>query len=146
LSTYTSTIIQQPKLEKEYDEIINVLRTLPVHVFILQLDENEIDKRTLHPERSGVWRKIQQQMITMDGFRNRLERYLWLQGLMLDTAKRQGIPYTVIKFPSAPEIAGGWVHVPEAQNIFSRGARMNAADTKISVRKWRVPQTVEEDN
>src|SRR5688572_1818214 len=51
LSTYASTIIQQPKLEQEYDEIINILKTLPVHVFILQVDENEIEKRSLHPER-----------------------------------------------------------------------------------------------
>src|SRR5438128_8377379 len=51
LSTYVTTIIRQPELEREYNEIINVLRTLPVHVFILQLDENEIDKRSLHAER-----------------------------------------------------------------------------------------------
>ena len=42
------TITQQPKLEREYDEIgVNVLRTLPVHVFILQLDEDEIGKKKL---------------------------------------------------------------------------------------------------
>ena len=75
LSTYASTIIQQPKLEREYDEIINVLRTLPVHVFILQLDENEIEKRSLHPERSGAWQKFQQQIVEKDSFRDRLERY-----------------------------------------------------------------------
>ena len=62
------TIIQQPKLEREYDEIINVLRTLPVHVFILQLDEKEIEKRSLHPERSGAWRKFQQQIVKKEGF------------------------------------------------------------------------------
>ena len=28
LSTYASTIIQQPKLEKEYDEIINILKNI----------------------------------------------------------------------------------------------------------------------
>ena len=62
LSTYASTIIQQPKLEKEYDEIINILRTLSVHVFILQVDASEIEKRSLHPERSGAWQKFQQQI------------------------------------------------------------------------------------
>ena len=76
LSTYASTIIQQPKLEKEYDEIINILRTLPVHVFILQLDENEIERRSLHPERSSAWQKFQQQIVEKDGFRGRLERYV----------------------------------------------------------------------
>ena len=72
LSTYASTIIQQPKLEKEYDEIINILRTLSVHVFILQLDENEIEKRSLHPERSGAWQKFQQQIVEKDSFRRQV--------------------------------------------------------------------------
>ena len=59
LSTYVSTIIRQPKLETEYDEIINILRTLPVHLFILQLEENEIETRSSHPERSTAWQKYQ---------------------------------------------------------------------------------------
>ena len=102
LSAYVSTIMKQPELEREYDEIINVLRTLPVHVFILQLNENEIEKRSLHPERAGAWQKHQQQIVKKDGFRDRLERYLWQQRLMLEAAKRQQIPYSVIKFPCAP--------------------------------------------
>jgi hypothetical protein len=103
LSTYVTTIIRQPKLEREYDEIINVLRTLPVHVFILQLEENEIDKRSLHAERSSAWQKLQQQMVTKDRFRDSLERYLWQQKSMLEAADRQQIPYSVIKFPCGPE-------------------------------------------
>src|SRR3989338_1439094 len=103
LSAYVWTVAKQPELGKEYDEIINVLRTLPVHVFILQLDENEIEKKTLHPERSGAWfQKYRQQMLTKEGFRDRLERYRWQQRLMLEGAKRQQIPYSVIKFPCAP--------------------------------------------
>ena len=141
LSTYVTTIIRQPELEREYDEVINVLRTLPVHVFILQLDENEIEKRSLHPERSGAWQKFQQQIVKKDGFRDRLERYLWQQRLMLEAAKRQQIPYSVIKFSSAPEIGGGWVRAPEAQSSFRRGVRMNPADAKTSRRKRDVPQT-----
>ena len=85
LSTYASTIIQQPKLEKEYDEIINILRTLSVHVFILQLDDNEIEKRSLHPERSVAWQKFQQQIVEKDSFRDRLERQ---QKLILEAARR----------------------------------------------------------
>jgi thymidylate kinase len=103
LSAYVSTIIQQPKLKREYDDIIKVLRTLPVHVFILQLHENEIEKRSLHPERSSAWQKHQQQIVKKEGFRDRLERYLWQQGLMLEAAERQQIPYSVIKFPCALE-------------------------------------------
>ena len=103
LSAYASTIIQQPKLEREYDEIINVLRTLPVHVFILQLDENEIEKRSLHPERSSAWQKFQQQIVKKEGFRDRLERYLATK-INIRTAKRQQIPYSVIKLSYEPEI------------------------------------------
>jgi len=138
LSTYASTITQQPKLERGYNEIINVLRTLPVHVFILQLDENEIEKRSLHPERSSAWQKFQQQIGGKDGFRDRLERQ---QRLILEAAKRQRIPYTVIKFPSAPEIGGGQVRISEAPSIVRRGVRMNAADAKIARRSRHLPPT-----
>jgi thymidylate kinase len=141
LSAYVLAIIKHPKLEREYEEIINVLRTLPVHVFILQLDKNDIEKRSLHPERSGAWQKFQQQIVTKDGFRDRLERYMWQQGLMLEAAERQQIPYSVIKLPSAPEIGGEWVRVPEAQSTFPRGVLMNASDAKTSRRKRDLPQT-----
>jgi hypothetical protein len=139
LSTYASTIIQQPKLEKEYDEIINILRTLSVHVFILQLDENEIEKRSLHPERSGAWQKFQQQIVEKDSFRDRLERQ---QRLILEAAKRQQIPYSVIKFPYEPEIGDGQVRISKAPSIVRRGVRMNAADAKISRRKRHLPPTL----
>jgi thymidylate kinase len=139
LSTYASTIIQQPKLEKEYDEIINILRTLSVHVFILQLDENEIEKRSLHPERSGAWKKFQQQIVEEDSFRDRLERQ---QRLILEAAKRQQIPYSVIKLPYEPEIGDGQVRISKAPSIVRRGVRMNAADAKISRRKRHLPPTL----
>jgi hypothetical protein len=142
LSTYVTTIIKQPELGKEYDEIINVLRTLPVHVFILQLDENEIEERSSHAERSSAWQKYQQLRVKKDGFGDRLERYLWQQRLILEVAKGQQIPYSIIKFSSEPEIGGGWIHVPEAQNVFTRGMRINAANAKISRRKRGVPRSL----
>jgi len=142
LSTYVSTIIPQPKLEREYDEIINVLRTLPVHVFILQLDENEIEERSLHPERSSAWQKCQKQIVKKQGFRDGLEKYIWQQGLILEAAERQQIPYSVIKLPSASEIGAGWARVPETQSIACRGVRMNAADAKISWRKRGLSRTL----
>ena len=142
LSAYVLAIIKQPELEREYDEIINVLRMLPVHVFILQLDENEIEKRSLHPERSGAWQKFQQQIVKKEGFRDRLERYIWQQRLILEAAERQQIPYSVINLPSAPEVGGGWVRAPEAQSILWRGVRMNAADGKISRGKRGLPRTL----
>src|SRR5437016_9714892 len=139
LSAYVLAIVKQPELEREYDEIINILRTLPVHVFILQLDENEIEKRSLHPERSGAWQKFQQQIVEKHGFRDRLERQ---QRLILKAAKRQQIPYSVIKVSYELEIRGGQVRISEAPSIVRRGVRMNAADTKISGRKRHLLPTV----
>jgi len=131
LSAYAMTIVQQPKLEREYNEIINVLKTLPVHVFILQLDENEIEKRSLHPERSGAWQKFQQQIVEKEGFRNRLERYVQQQELILRAAEKQGIPYSVIKFFSAPEKTGDtWVRVREAPSVYRHGARTNSINKR----------------
>ena len=90
LSTYVSTIIKHPELEREYDEILNVLRTLPVHVFILQLDENEIEERSLHPERSSAWQKSKQ--IADRILHDRLKK----QQRLYRAAKRQQIPYSVL--------------------------------------------------
>jgi thymidylate kinase len=142
LSAYVLTITKQPELGREYDEIINVLRTLPVHVFMLQLDENEIEKRSLHPERSGAWQKFQQQIVNREGFRGRLERYVWQQRLMLEKAETQQIPYSVIKLIGEPEIGDGQVRISEAPSIVRRGVRMNAADAKISRRKRHLPPTL----
>ena len=147
LSAYVFTIIQQPELEREYDEIINLLRTLPVHVFILQLDENEIEKRSLHPERSGAWQKFQQQIVKREGFRGRLERYVLQQRLMLEKAEMQQIPYSVIRLSSAPRtrIGEGWVRIPEPRSIFRRSMRMNAA-AKFWLRKQEISRTLKENN
>jgi thymidylate kinase len=120
LSAYVFTIIQQPKLETEYEEIINILRTLPVYVFMLQLDKTEIEKRSLHPERSGAWRKFQQQIVQREGFGGRLERYSLQQRLMLEAAKRQQIPYSLIKSPSAPETGPDGVGLVSSEKIFWR--------------------------
>ena len=142
LSAYVFTIIQQPKLEREYEEIINILRTLPVHVFMLQLDKNEIEERSLHPERSGAWRKFQQQIFTREGFSGRLERYVLQQRVMLDKAETQQIPYSVIKLSDPPKIGDGLLRVSESPSIIRRRVRMNAADANISRRKRHIPPTL----
>jgi thymidylate kinase len=129
LSTYASTIIQQPKLEKEYDEIINVLRTLPVHIFILKLDENEIEKRSLHPERSGAWQKFQEQIAGGASFRERLETQ---QRVILEAAEKQQIPYSVIKLHYQPEIEARQIRISKAPTIFRGGVRVIPAEGQIS--------------
>jgi hypothetical protein len=141
LSTYVSTIVHQPTLEKEYIEIINILRMLPVHVFILRLDKSEIKERSLHPERSIAWQMHQKQIVKKEGFRDTLERHLWQQDLILEAAERQKIPYSVIKFNVTPEIGVGRVDVPEGRGP-RRGKPMNAADAQVSRRKRSTPETV----
>jgi thymidylate kinase len=143
LSAYVFTILQQPKLETEYEEIINILKTLPVHVFMLQLDKNEIEARSLHPERSGAWRKFQQQIVERDGFRGRLERYVLQQRLMLEKAETQQMPYSVIKFPYGPEMRRGQVRISETRSALAPDVRPQAGYENISRRKRRVTQTVE---
>jgi len=95
LSTYASTIVDHPELEAQYTEIITVLRTLPVHIFVLELDEAEIDRRSLHPERSTAWQKFQQRIAEKNGFRERLVRQ---QKLILGAALNQGISYSLLRF------------------------------------------------
>jgi len=146
LSTYVSTIVRQPKLEREYDEIINVLRTMSVHVFVLELDEDEIEERGSHPERSTAWQKHQRQIVEKEGFRDTLGRHIWQQRLILQAAERQQIPYSVMKLAAAPDIGDGWNRISESRSIVHRGARMNAVDAKINRRKQRIPETLLEDN
>jgi thymidylate kinase len=136
LSTYVSTIIREPAFKRQYDEIVNILRTLPVHVFILQLDEHEIEKRSLHAERSSTWQKYQQQRVKGDGFRDRVERYIWQQKLILEAAKTQKIPYSIIKFSSSPpQIKAGLSSVGKSQSIVR--SDINAAHPKITPKESR---------
>jgi hypothetical protein len=125
LSAYVLTVAQQPKLETEYEEIIKVLKTLPVHVFILQLDKDEIEARSSHPERSSAWRQFQEAIVKRDGFRGRFERYVWQQKTILEKAKTQQIPYSIIKVPCEPEIETGQVRIGQTPVIIRSGARIN---------------------
>jgi thymidylate kinase len=138
LSAYVFTIVQQPQFKKDYDELINGLKTLPVHIFILQLDKDDIEKRSSHPERSGVWRKFQQEISKTEGFGGRLQRYEWQQRLMLELANRQQIPYSVINFNYEPEFGTEQLHTFET--VSDRSLPMKTA--KASRRKRRIPEAV----
>jgi hypothetical protein len=114
---------------------------LPIHVFILQLDDQDIETRSLHPERSGAWHKFQQQIVKNYTFRERLERQ---QKLILETAKRQQIPYSILKLPYEPDIGDRQVRISKALSPVSRGlplnsAEVNAAEATISKRKRHIP-------
>ena len=138
---HLSMYAQQPKHGKEYDEIINVLRTLPVHIFILHVDENEMERKSAHPERTGARQNFQKQLAEKGGFRNRLKRQ---QRVILEKAKRQQIPYTVIKLTYEPEIGDGQVRIFHPPGNVRRAVRMNATDAGLARRKRDVPQTVKQ--
>jgi thymidylate kinase len=108
LSTYTMGVTQQPKLQREYNMVLKKLRTLPTHVFILQLMEIEIESRSAHPERGAAWRKFQQHILEREGFQSFVKRNVLLQKAMIETAIRQQIPFSILRLPSAPntEIRG----------------------------------------
>jgi thymidylate kinase len=132
LSTYASTIVHQPKLQREYDKIINILKTLPVHIFILRLDQDEMEKRSQHPERSTVWRTYQKQIVKREGFRHTVERHVWQQELILQTAEKQQLPYSLIKLPAAA--VDGDLKVPENRALAQR-EQMTAQNVKLTTRK-----------
>jgi thymidylate kinase len=101
LSTYVAILVRQPELARECEEVIGILKTLPVHVFILQLDEREIEQRSAHPERPRVWQDLQEQMISADGFTSRFEKYQSQQKLIIESAEKLQIPYSVIQLSAS---------------------------------------------
>lgn len=107
LSTFTMGVTEQPQLEREYNIVLKTLRRLPTHVFILQLMESEIESRSAHPERGAAWHKFQEHILRREGFQNFLKRNVLLQKAMVDTAVRQQIPFSVLRLPSASNLAIG---------------------------------------
>src|SRR5688572_7689587 len=105
LSTYTMGVTEQPKLEREYNIVLKKLRTLPTHVFILELMEGEIESRSSHPERGAAWHKFQQHILEREGCQNFVKRNALLQKAMVETAIRQQIPFSILRLPSS--INGG---------------------------------------
>ncbi|HWO41361.1 MAG TPA: hypothetical protein VNO43_06115 [Candidatus Eisenbacteria bacterium] len=119
LSVYVLAIARRPKLERMYRDIISVLRTLPIHVFILHVDETEIERRSLHPERSSAWQKFQQQILKTEGFGDRLERYIWQQRTMLQLAQKQQIPYSIIRLTLQSRLADEGNRINKTRGIFA---------------------------
>jgi thymidylate kinase len=100
LSAYTMGVTEQPKLEREYNVILKTLQTLPTHVFVLQLRENEIESRSSHPERGAAWQKYQQHILEREGYQTLVRRNALLQKAMVETAIRQQIPFSILRLPS----------------------------------------------
>jgi thymidylate kinase len=58
LSAYVAAVMKQPRLAKEYNECLEILRSMPVHIFILHVDDAEIEERTLHFTRRDQMRGV----------------------------------------------------------------------------------------
>lgn len=101
---YTSGIAANATLQREYNMVIKALRTLPTHIFLLQLMESEMEARSAHPERGVAWRTFQQHILQREGFGDFVKRNSTLQKAMIDTAIRQNIPFSIFRLPSSPDL------------------------------------------
>jgi len=122
LSTYASTIIQEPRLRREYDEVVKTLKSLPVHIFVLQLAQDEIEERSSHPERPSAWQKFQKQIVENYDFRERLERQ---QRLILEAARRQQIPYCTASLSYDAAVGDGRVEICKTFPVVNNRTRLN---------------------
>jgi thymidylate kinase len=118
LSTYVLSVHKKRELEREYNEVLELLRGLPVHIFIMQVNDEEIVERSSHPERSVRWQNFQAEIAKADGFRNVFERYRWQQKSMLQAAKKDRIPYSVLNL----------------SDVTAESARAKAAPVRLTAR------------
>jgi thymidylate kinase len=134
LSTYTmyrTGITGQVTLEREYNMVIKALRALPAHVFLLQLMEGEMEARSSHPERGVAWRRFQQHNLKREGFGNFVRRNVTLQKLMIKTAIRQNVPFSIFRLPSAPELGIDLRRLPNPKIPSNLNAALKPLDEKI---------------
>ena len=141
LSTYTMGVTEQPKLEREYNVILKTLRTLPTHVFVLQLRENEIESRSSHPERGAAWHKYQQHILELEGYQNFVRRNALLQKAMVETAIRQQIPFSILRLPSLTDMQIAERRAPILDTTENLDASLDSRAVKSYQRK-RPPQEV----
>ena len=104
VTMYTTAINEHATLTRDYNMVIKALRALPVHVFLMQLMEDEMEVRSSHPERGVAWHKFQQHINEREGFGNFVKRNVTLQKAMIETALRQNIPFSLLQLPSAPNL------------------------------------------
>lgn len=95
----TNAIISKfdKQIKKQYHFLIERLKKLPVHIFIGKLSEPEIEKKSLHSERKGIWEIHQQKRIENSKFNSLQELYKAEQKAVFTIAQKQGIPYTIFE-------------------------------------------------
>jgi thymidylate kinase len=142
LSTYTMGVTEQPKLEREYNIVLKRLRTLPTHVFILQLMEDEIQSRSSHPERGAAWHEFQQHILEREGFRDFVKRNALLQKAMVKTAIRQNIPFSILRLPSAPNLKIAVRRSYNAKTTANLDAALHPLTQKVNPRRHPLKQAL----
>jgi len=141
LSTYVYAVAQDPRFEREYNSMIQLLRKLPIHVIVLLLEESEIAQRSIHPERSAAWRDHQAQIINKEGFRNTLNRHIWQQEQILRAVKSQKIPYSLLKLTPTSQAERSLI---ADMSVDSSALKQNAETRSLTTKKTRrVPAEVE---
>ena len=88
-----------PGLDDDYRLLIEKLKKLPVHIFVLLLENDEIERRSLHHERNRVWKEHLSKKLNKSKFGTLKEMYADEQKKILKLLKEHGIPYTKMKLP-----------------------------------------------
>lgn len=89
------------EFNRVYSLLVQRLKKLPVEVLICRIKETEIGKGSPHPERGEDWKEYLQLKLKRKGFSNIVDMYIAEQGSIMQLAKEQGIPYTVIEFDAS---------------------------------------------
>ena len=139
LSVYVMSVLRKPILVREYDEIISSLRTLRVHVFILQLDESEIEKRSLHPERSGRVAEISTSDSEERGFPRQVGTISLATTLDVRRSGKTADTLLYIKVVLCARNRRRMGSCRSSSKHYRRGVRMNPADTRTVP---EVPETL----
>lgn len=79
-----------------YKEIVERLRSLPVHILIAKLDPKEIQERMLHRERSAQWDRFIDEKLQLRGFPDLETLSVAQQTAFFEAAAEQKIPFTPV--------------------------------------------------
>jgi thymidylate kinase len=139
---YTTGITEEATLEHEYNMVIEALRALPTHVFLLQLMEAEMEARSSHPERGVAWRRFQQHILEREGFGNFVKRNVTLQKAMIEAAIRQNIPFSILRLPSAPNLGITVRRSPNAKIMANLDTVLDSVTQKLDPRRDSSQETL----
>ncbi len=94
---------QDPAAAARYEALVGSLRSLPVHIFFLELNREDIRARAEHAERGPVWRAHQERKLALRGLESIEQMYAQEQESMRALLVSQGIPYSTIISAGQPE-------------------------------------------